>query len=61
MTKANKKIAKPAEVKKLNNGKLAVRWEGKQKFEVIEDDVVAQFLIYMVIQGPGHEIQAYSI
>lgn len=45
---------KPAEVKELENGKLAVRWEGKKKFNVIEDDEIAQLLIFWMIKGEEH-------
>ncbi len=49
---------KVAEVKKLDSGKLAVRWEGKKKFSVIEDEVMAQYLIFsMVKKEGGNDVQ----
>ena len=56
-----KPSAKPAEIKKLNSGKLAVRWEGKRKFEVIEDDTIAQYLMFLIIKGPGHKTNGYGL
>lgn len=45
----------PAEVKKLDDGRLAVRWQGKAKFNVIEDEEVAQYLIFWMIKGKDHD------
>lgn len=38
-----------AAIKKLDNGKLAVRWKGKRKFNVIDDPEIAAFLVHMVV------------
>ena len=42
---------KIAEIKKLENGKLAVRWEGNDTFYEIEDDQIAQYIVYIMIHG----------
>lgn len=47
--------AKPAEVKKLDSGQIAVRWEGQKKFNIIDDETIAQYLIFWMIKGEGHE------
>jgi hypothetical protein len=39
---------KVAEVKKMENGKLAVRWEGKRKFNIVQDDEIAIYLVYLL-------------
>lgn len=39
-----------ASIKKLDNGKLAVRWKGKRKFNVIDDPEIAAFLVFMITQ-----------
>jgi hypothetical protein len=46
---------KPAEVKKLESGQIAVRWEGQKKFNIIDDEAIAQYLIFWMIKGEGHE------
>lgn len=42
---------KVAEIKKLEDGKIAVRWQGKRKFNIIQDDEIAQYLIYALAFG----------
>lgn len=42
--------AEVAEIKKLDDGKLAVRWKGKRKFNVIDDPEIAQYLVFMITQ-----------
>lgn len=37
-------------VKKLENGKLAVRWKGKRNFNVIDDPEIAAYLVYMIVR-----------
>ena len=37
---------KVAAIKMLDNGKLAVRWQGKRKFIIVQDETVAAFIIY---------------
>jgi len=39
---------KVAEIKKLNNGKLAVRWEGTEEFVIVEDDMIAEAVIFLM-------------
>ncbi len=39
------------EVKKLKNGKLAVRWDGSKKFVIVPDDEIAQYLVYLLVNG----------
>ena len=43
--------AKVAEIKKLENGKIAVRWEGKRKFNIVEDNEIAAYLIYTITRS----------
>lgn len=45
------KTPKVKEIKKLENGKIAVRWVGGKKFKVIENDTIARYLIYLVTGG----------
>jgi hypothetical protein len=42
---------KVAEIKTLENGKIAVRWEGKRKFNIIEDGAIAAYLIYTMTRS----------
>ena len=51
--------AKPAEIKKLEDGTIAVRWEGKKKFNVIQDPAIAAYLVYVIAMGPSYEFQMY--
>lgn len=44
-------MKKPAEIMKLENGKIAVRWQGTKKFVVINDDIIAQYLTLMILDG----------
>ncbi|ANS06175.1 hypothetical protein [Enterobacter cloacae complex sp. 363J6] len=44
------KKSEVAEIKKLDDGKIAVRWKGNRKFNVIEDPEVAAFLVFMITQ-----------
>ena len=44
-----------AEVKKLESGKLAVRWKGEQKFLVINDDLIAAYLIFIMTREPSEK------
>ncbi len=48
--KTNKNI-KPAEIKKLENGNLAVRWQGKRSWNVIDmkkEELIGVALIAMM-------------
>ena len=47
-TKMNAKVA---EIKKLENGNIAVRWEGKRKFNIVEDAEIAAYLIYTITRS----------
>jgi len=38
------------EVKKLENGNLAVRWANENEFTEIKDPVIAQYIIYLMSQ-----------
>lgn len=46
---------KPAEVKKMEDGRIAVRWEGKGKFSIINDAAIAEYLIFWMIKGDQHQ------
>jgi hypothetical protein len=46
---------KPSEVKKLEDGRIAVRWEGERKFKVITDRAIAEYLIFWMIKGDQHQ------
>ena len=48
---------RPAEVKKMEDGRIAVRWEGKKKFNIINDPVIAEYLIYWIAKGDQHQSQ----
>jgi hypothetical protein len=50
---------KLAEIKKLEDGTIAVRWEGKKKFNVIQDPAIAAYLVYVIAMGPSYEFQMY--
>lgn len=43
------KTHKVAEIKKDEDGKLWVRWQGKRKFLLIQDNQIAEFLIYILV------------
>ena len=46
------------EVKKMEDGRIAVRWEGKKKkFNIINDPVIAEYLIYWIAKGDQHQSQ----
>ena len=41
------KIAKPLEVKKLENGTIAVRWsDSPKKWSIVTDSVMARFIVF---------------
>lgn len=42
---------KIVEYKKLEDGKLAIRLQGKRKFNVINDPEIAAYLIFMLSKG----------
>ncbi|AGJ71540.1 hypothetical protein Lw1_gp132 [Escherichia phage Lw1] len=42
--------AEVAAIRKLDDGKIAVRWKGKRKFNVIDDPEIAAFLVFMITQ-----------
>lgn len=42
---------KIAEYKKMDDGKLAIRLQGKRKFNVIDDPEIAAYLIFMLSRG----------
>jgi len=42
---------KVTEIKKMENGKIAVRWEGKRKFNIIPDDEIAIYLVYLIVKS----------
>lgn len=44
-------MKKIADVKKMENGKLAVRWQGGKKFFIINDADIAKYLIYLVTRS----------
>jgi hypothetical protein len=48
-------MTKPVEVKKLSDGRIAVRWEGKRTFNIIEDEMIAAYLIFWIVKGESHE------
>ena len=43
--------AKVDKIKKLENGKLAVKWQGSRKYRVINDEEIASYLVYLVLNG----------
>jgi|GEM_PF-6172595 len=42
---------KVAEIMKTDEGKISVRWEGSDEFNIIDDDCIGQYLVYLVITG----------
>lgn len=49
-------------IKKLENGKIAVKWKGDKKFYVIEDQEVAVALIWMIVNkksGQERQVDAF--
>ena len=43
---------KVAEIKKMEDGKISVRWEGDENFYPIPDDEIAEYLIYTMVHTP---------
>ena len=41
---------KVAEIKVDGNGKVWVRWQGKRRFVMVQDDEIATYLIYMLVK-----------
>lgn len=47
---------RPLEVKKLENGSLAVRWSNEpKKWFVVEDKTMIQFIIFSMALGRGEQ------
>ena len=42
---------KVAEIMKTDEGKISVRWEGSNEFNIIDDDRIGQYLVYLIITG----------
>lgn len=40
------------EIMKTKDGKIAVRWKGKKKFQVIQDKEIGLYLIYLITRNP---------
>jgi len=40
-----------SEIKKTEDGKIAVRFTGKSKFVIVPDDEIACYLIYLIANG----------
>lgn len=47
-----KKNPRPEQVKKLEDGTLAVRWTGSRKFVTIQDPDMAAFVVFYMINNP---------
>ena len=46
--------ARPLEIKKLENGSLAVRWSNKpKKWFVVSDQTMIQFIVFSMALGKG--------
>ena len=39
------------QIKKTEDGKITVLWENEKEFQVIEDDEIAEYLLYQIAQG----------
>jgi hypothetical protein len=46
------KAVRPLEVKKLDNGSLAVRWSNSpKKWAIVTDETMIQFVIFKMVQA----------
>lgn len=46
-----------AEVKKMDDGKIAVRYKGQKKFYVVQDDKIAAYIFYTMTIGKEQTIK----
>jgi hypothetical protein len=45
---------KVAEIKKTDDGKIAVRFKGKRKFLLIDDKTLGEYIVYLAIKKPDY-------
>ena len=45
------------EIKKLDDNKIAVKWEGDSKFYLVTDDTIATYILYTMITSKKELVQ----